>query len=382
MSGPSLSGLVVLAAGGTGGHMFPAEALARELLGRGLHVALVTDRRGQAFGERLPGVALHRIRVGRFGAGLMSKVIGVAELALGTLEASRLLRKLAPAAAVGFGGYPSVPTMLAATRLGVPTLVHEQNAILGRANRLLASRVRCIATSFPEVGAIRPADRDRVIETGNPVRPAIAAERGAAYLAPRSDGPFQILVLGGSQGARVLSEVIPAACAKLPEALRRRLRLMQQARAEDIEAVRRAHAATGVAAELTTFFDDVPARLARAHLVISRSGASSVSEIAMVGRPAILVPYLHAADDHQTANAQALAAVGGAWVIAQAAFTAEILADRLGTLMAAPEALARAAAAAHALGRPDAARALADLVIATMRGSNGAATSPIRENAA
>jgi UDP-N-acetylglucosamine--N-acetylmuramyl-(pentapeptide) pyrophosphoryl-undecaprenol N-acetylglucosamine transferase len=382
MSGPSMTALVVLAAGGTGGHMFPAEALARELLSRGLRVALVTDRRGQAFGERLPGVALHRIRAGRFGAGLVSKVVGVAELALGTLEASRLLRKLAPATAVGFGGYPSVPTMLAATRLRVPTLVHEQNAILGRANRLLAPRVLRIATAFPQVGAIKPADRTRVIETGNPVRPAIAAERGTPYPAARPDGAFQILVLGGSQGARVLSEVIPAACAKLPETLRRRLRLMQQARAEDIEAVRRAHAASGVAAELATFFDDVPARLARAHLVISRSGASSVAEIAMVGRPAILVPYLHAADDHQTANAQALAAAGGAWVIAQAAFTPEVLAERLTALMATPEALVRAAAAAHALGRPDAARALADLVIATVSGSNGAPTSLARKTAA
>jgi UDP-N-acetylglucosamine--N-acetylmuramyl-(pentapeptide) pyrophosphoryl-undecaprenol N-acetylglucosamine transferase len=381
MTGPSITAPIVLAAGGTGGHMFPAEALARELMTRGLPVALLTDRRGQAFGERFPGVALHCIRAGRFGAGLLSKVVGAAELALGTLEASRLLRKLAPAAAVGFGGYPSVPTMFAAARQGVPTLLHEQNAILGRANRLLAPRVRRIATSFAEVGAIRPADRARVVETGNPVRPAIAAERGTPYAAPRPDGPFQILVLGGSQGARVLSEVIPAACAKLPEALRRRLRLVQQARAEDVEAVRRAYAASSVAAELATFFDDVPARLARTQLVISRSGASTMAEIAMVGRPAILVPYLHAADDHQTANARALEAAGGGWVIAQLAFTAEALAERLGALMNAPEALLRAAAAAHAQGRPEAARALADLVIGTMRGSNGAG-SVMRENAA
>jgi UDP-N-acetylglucosamine--N-acetylmuramyl-(pentapeptide) pyrophosphoryl-undecaprenol N-acetylglucosamine transferase len=375
-----MTALVVLAAGGTGGHMFPAEALARELLSRSLGVALITDRRGQAFGERLPGVALHRIRAGRFGAGLMSKIVGVAELALGTLEARRLLRKLAPAAAIGFGGYPSVPTMLASAQLGVPTLLHEQNAILGRANRLLAPRVRRIATAFPEVDAIRPADRARVTETGNPVRPAIAAERGTGYPTPKPDGPFQILVLGGSQGARVLSEVIPAACTKLPEALRRRLRLTQQARAEDIEAVRRAHAASGVAAELATFFDDVPARLARAHLVISRSGASTMAELQIVGRPAILVPYQHAADDHQTANARALAAAGGAWVIPQPAFTADTLAERLSSLMTRPDTLVRAAAAAHALGRPDAARALADLVIATMSGSNGAPL--VREDAA
>ena len=371
-----MSALIVLAAGGTGGHMFPAEALARELLGRGLRVALVTDRRGQAFAA-LPGVALHRIRAGRFGAGLMSKVVGVAELALGTLEAGRLLRTLAPAAVVGFGGYPSVPTMLAAARHGLPSLIHEQNAVLGRANRLLAPRVKRIATAFAEVGALRDADRGRSVLTGNPVRPAIAALRGTAYRAP-AEGAFDILVIGGSQGARVLSEVVPVAFALLPEHLRRRLRVTQQARAEDLEAVRQAHRASGVAAELATFFSDVPERLARAHLVISRSGASTMAELAMAGRPAILVPYLHAADDHQTANARAMEQAGGAWVLPHAAFTPTALAGKLAELMAAPEQLVRAAAAAHAQGRPDAARALADLVVATL--SNG---HPVpRENAA
>ena len=375
-----MSALIVLAAGGTGGHMFPAEALARELLGRGERVALVTDRRGQAFGDRLAGVALHRIRAGRFGAGLMSKMVGIAELALGTLEARRLLRALSPAAVVGFGGYPSVPTMLAASRLGLPTVIHEQNAILGRANRLLAARARQIATSFAEVGAMRETDRARLVLTGNPVRPAIAALRGTPYCDIAADGPFQLLIIGGSQGARVLSEVIPAAFAALPQALRGRLRVTQQARAEDIEAVRRAHAHNGVAAELATFFADVPERLARAHLVVSRSGASTVAELAMIGRPAILVPYLHAADDHQTANARALEKAGGAWVMPHAAFTAEALAAKLGQLMQAADSLARAAAAAHGLGRPDAARALAELVIVAIGGRNG---HPLRrENAA
>ncbi len=367
----SAKGLVVLAAGGTGGHMFPAEALARELLARGFGVALVTDRRGQAFGEKLAGVELHRIRAGRLGAGLVSKVVGIAELALGTLEASRLLRALSPAAAVGFGGYPSVPTMLAAARLGLPTLIHEQNAILGRANRLLAPRVKRIATAFADLGAVRDADRARIVETGNPVRPAVAALRGTPYRAPGADGPFEILIIGGSQGARVLSEVIPPAFARLAEPLRRRLRVTQQARAEDIEAVRRAHEASGVAVELATFFTDVPARLARAHLVISRSGASTMAELAMIGRPAILVPYLHATDDHQTANARALQKAGGAWVIPEPAFTPAALHVRLCELIEGTEQLTRAAAAAYALGRPDAARALADLVVATMGGRNG-----------
>jgi UDP-N-acetylglucosamine--N-acetylmuramyl-(pentapeptide) pyrophosphoryl-undecaprenol N-acetylglucosamine transferase len=370
---------VILAAGGTGGHIFPAEALAHELLARGMSVALVTDRRGQAWGDRLPGVETHRIRAGQLGAGLIGKMTGLAEMALGTFEALRLLRGLAPAAAVGFGGYPSAPTMLAATRLGLPTLLHEQNALLGRANRLLASRVGTIATSFAEVGGLRAADRAKVVETGNPVRPAMTAVSGAEYVAPIGSGSIQLLILGGSQGARILSAVVPAALARLPPALRRCLVVTQQARPEDIDEVREAHAATGINAEVSAFFEDVPARLVRAQLVISRAGASTVAELCAVGRPAILVPYRHAADDHQSANARALAASGAAWVMPESAFTPALLAERLEQLLGAPAALIAAAAAVKRLGRPDAAKRLADLVARVAGGSNG--TAP-RENAA
>jgi len=366
--------LIVLAAGGTGGHMFPAEALARELLARGRSVALVTDRRGQAFGDRLPGVALHRIRAGRVDTGIVGKVAALAEMALGTLEAARLLRALSPAAVVGFGGYPSVPTMLAATRQGLATLLHEQNAILGRANRLLAPRVGTIATSFAEVGALKPGAH--VVETGNPVRPAVAVLRDAPYEAPAA-GRLTLLVIGGSQGARILSAVVPAALARLDPALRKRLVVMQQARPEDLAEVRHAHAANGVEAETAPFFDDVPARLARAQLVISRAGASTVAELAAIGRPAILVPYRHAADDHQTANARALGQAGAAWIMAETGFTPERLATLLAGLLPAPSRLAAAAAAAHRLGRIDAAARLADLVDAAA-GGNGAS----REHAA
>jgi UDP-N-acetylglucosamine--N-acetylmuramyl-(pentapeptide) pyrophosphoryl-undecaprenol N-acetylglucosamine transferase len=376
-----MSGPIVLAAGGTGGHLFPAQALAGTLLAMDRRVALVTDPRGQAFGGQLAEVDVHRIRAGRFDSGLLSKAVGLAEIALGTMEAGRLLRRLAPAAVVGFGGYPSVPTMLAAARLGLPTVIHEQNAILGRANRLLAPRMRRIATSFAAVGGMRPADRERAVETGNPVRPAIAALRDAPYPAIAPDGPLRILVLGGSQGARILSEVIPTAVAQLPDGLRHRLRLTQQARPEDIEAVRAAHAANGIAAELASFFTDVPARLAQAHLVISRSGASTVAELAMIGRPAILVPYLHATDDHQTANAVALSQAGAAWVMSQGDFGPTALAARLTVLFAAPTSLQEAAAAAHRLGRPEAATLLARLVIATAAGG-GASAAPVREMAA
>ncbi|HZL59064.1 MAG TPA: undecaprenyldiphospho-muramoylpentapeptide beta-N-acetylglucosaminyltransferase [Stellaceae bacterium] len=359
-----MSGIVVLAAGGTGGHIFPAEALAGELIGRGLKVALVTDRRGQAFGGKLPGVALHRIRAGRPGAGLISKFAAACEMALGMLAARRILRALAPIAAIGFGGYPSVPTMLAASQLGLPTVIHEQNARIGRANRWLAPRMRRIATSFAQLDGLDIIGHARIVETGNPVRAAVLAERGVAYVPPR-DGVIDLLVIGGSQGAHVLSAVVPQALALLPPALRARLKVAQQARPEDLDAVRRAYDESGIRAETATFFADVPTRLAAAHLVISRAGASSVAELCAIGRPAILVPYRHAADDHQTANAEALAAIGAAWVMSEQNFTATALAQRLEKLFGAPELLDAAARSAHRHGRPDAARRLADLLLET-----------------
>lgn len=359
-----MSALIVLAAGGTGGHMFPAEALAGELVGRGVTVALVTDKRGQAFDNRLPGVALHRIRAGRPGAGIASRVLAVCEIALGLLAARRILRSLAPAAAVGFGGYPSVPTMMAAARLGLPTVIHEQNARLGRANRWLTPRMKRIATSFAQVDGLAQTERARIVETGNPVRLAIVAERGQPY-APPVAGPINLLIIGGSQGARILSTVVPAGLALLPASIKARLAVTQQARPEDANAVRRAYETSGIRAEIATFFADVPVRMARAHLVISRAGASSVAELCVIGRPAILVPYRHAADDHQTANAEALAAAGAAWVMSEQSFTPPALAQRLETVFAQPALLAAAAASAQRHGRPDAARRLADLVIET-----------------
>jgi UDP-N-acetylglucosamine--N-acetylmuramyl-(pentapeptide) pyrophosphoryl-undecaprenol N-acetylglucosamine transferase len=334
-------------------------------------VALVTDKRGQAFGDKLPGVAIHRIRAGRIGAGIMGKVAALAETALGTIEASRLLRLLSPAVAVGFGGYPSVPTMLAATRQNLATVLHEQNAILGRANRLLAPRVGTIATSFATVGALRANPKSRIVETGNPVRPAIAALRGAPYQPPAGGGPVHLLITGGSQGARILSAVVPAALARLDDALKRRLVVMQQARSEDLAEVRRVYQSAGIEAETAAFFDDMPARLARAHLVIARAGASTVAEITVIGRPAILVPYRYAADDHQTANAAALTAEGAARVMAETGFTPERLAGEITRLVAVAQNLDALAAAARRLGRPDAATGLADIVAAAAGGSNG-----------
>lgn len=362
--------LIALAAGGTGGHLFPAEALACELMERGYRVAVITDRRGQAFGEKL-GVELHRVRAGRLEAGLKGKIVAVAEMALGTLGAQRLLKRLAPACVTGFGGYPSIPTMTAASRLDLPTLIHEQNALLGRANRLLAPRVRRIATSFEETKGIANGNLGKVVVTGNPVRPAIAMMRGVGYPPTASDAPFKILVMGGSQGAHILSAVVPRALAMLDPPLRQQFDVAQQARAEDLAAARQIYLDAQITAELATFFDDVPARLASAHLVISRSGASSVAEIAMVGRPAILVPFAAAAEDHQTLNARAFVASGAAWVMAEREFTPESLATHLAGLMTDHARLVHAAAAAAALGQPQAACHLAHLVEQLAGGANG-----------
>lgn len=357
--------LVLLAAGGTGGHVFPAEALASVLIERGFRLGLVTDRRGHAYGGTLGSLETFRISAGGIaGRGLMNKLRAVAELGLGVIQARSLLKRLRPAAVVGFGGYASVPTMVAATLLGLPTAIHEQNAVLGRANRLLAGRVRRIATSYANVLHVDPAWRDKLAHTGMPVRAAVAALRDAPYPALTEDGPIRLLVLGGSQGARVLSEIVPSALAALPDAIRGRLSVAQQCRPEDIEAVRGAYVGSGIDATLESFFADAPDRISAAHLVIARSGASTVAELTALGRPAILVPYPHAIDDHQTANARAVDEAGGAWLMPQPAFTSDALASRLEALFTQPGTLARAAGCARTAGRPDAAAQLADLVAA------------------
>ena len=364
---------VVLAAGGTGGHIFPAIAVAEELLSRGIAVSLVTDRRGQGFGDRLADVDLHRISASGVSGGASAKLRGAASIALGFLQARRLLARLKPACVVGFGGYPSVPTMLAATSRRLPTLIHEQNAVLGRANRLVAGRVSAIATSFAQTTGFRPGDETKTFLTGNPVRAAISAVRDIAYppIGPNGEG-VKLLVLGGSQGARIFSDIVPQAVSDMPPTLRRRFSITQQCRPEDVDRVRAAYAAIGVNATLASFFDDVPARMAGAHIVIARAGASTVAELAEVGRPAILVPYPHATDDHQTANARAMETLGGAWLVPETAFTPEALIIRLETFVNFPQKLSDAAAAMKVAGGLDAASAMADRVEA-LAGRTGAA---------
>ncbi|MBO6521298.1 MAG: undecaprenyldiphospho-muramoylpentapeptide beta-N-acetylglucosaminyltransferase [Rhodospirillales bacterium] len=365
--------LIVLAAGGTGGHVFPAEALARELMQRGHRLALVTDRRGDAYGGALGEIDTHRIRAGGIaGKGPLAKVRSVAELGLGTLQARALLKDLKPSAVVGFGGYASIPTMMAAGFAGISTVLHEQNAILGRANRLLAGRARAIAVSFPESLGIPANAESKVTHTGMPVRTNILEVRDTPYPTFTDDKPFNVLVLGGSQGAHVLSEVIPEAMGRLAEKTRKRLSITQQCRPEDLENVRGTYKRLGIDAELASFFDDVPARLATSHLVISRSGASTVAELLAVGRPALLVPYRYAIDDHQSLNAHAVDEVGAGWLIPEVDFTAESLASRLESMFGMPMILEKAAEAARKAGRPDATERLATLVEAMLDGENGA----------
>ncbi len=359
----SPSPLIVLTAGGTGGHVFPAEALARVLAARSYRLALVTDRRGTSYQGALAQIETHRLPVTTLAGTIVQRLRGGLDLALSTMRARSLLRRLRPAAVVGFGGYPSLPAMFAAAQLGIPSALHEQNAVLGRANRLLARRVSAIATSFPQVTFVPEAVRSRVTLTGNPVRPTVIGLRRDGYEALAPDGRLRLLVTGGSQGARVFSEVVPAAVAALPADQRARLAIVQQCRPEDIESVRSAYRAAGVAAELATFFEDLPARLAQASLVICRAGASTVAELTGIGRPAVLVPYPYATDDHQRANAAALTAAGAGWLIANQEFTASALTTRLAGVLADPAPLAAAAAASRALGRPDAAERLADVVV-------------------
>ena len=355
------SSLIVLAAGGTGGHVFPAEALARELLGRGLRVALFTDQRGNRFGSDLP-VPVYRVRASSLGKGLFGNARSLVEMALGVFQARRLLRKLRPAAVVGFGGYPSVPSLYAAARLNIPIILHEQNAVLGRANRAAMGKARLIATSFPQVVGLKSGNAVRIVHTGNPVRPAFAALRASPYVPVTDDGPVRLLVLGGSLGARVFSQVVPKAVALMPEHLRHRLIVAQQCIAEDLETTRAAYAGAGIEAELLSFFNDVPERMAGAQLIISRSGGGAVAELTAIGRPSILVPYPHGHAGEQIGNAEAIADAGGAWLIPEQAFTPEALAVRLEALLTLPNSLAKAAAAARGWGTVTAADNLANCV--------------------
>lgn len=331
-------------------------------MGRGYRLVLVTDRRGSAYSGLLGDLETHHIRAaGISGRGLTARISAVFQLGLGWLQARRLLKQLRPRAVVGFGGYPSVPTVVAASQLKCKTIIHEQNAVLGRANRVLAPYAACIATGFEKAAMPHERDQARAVHTGNPVRPEVI-EATTPYRAPDNAGPIEILVTGGSQGAAVFSEVIPPALAALPDALRGRLRVAQQCREDGLAQVHAVYEESGIQAELATFFSDIPARLARAHLVIGRSGASTVAELAATGRPAIMIPFPHAIDNHQRENAARLCDAGGGWLIPQEDATSDSLSGLIRLLLGSPDKLQRAAECARRFGVTDAAERLADLV--------------------
>ncbi|HEV7308625.1 undecaprenyldiphospho-muramoylpentapeptide beta-N-acetylglucosaminyltransferase [Ensifer sp.] len=360
-------GIILLAAGGTGGHLFPAEALAHELKDMGYSVHLVTDSRAERYAGKFPADEVHVVPSATIGS---KNPISVAKslwtLWTGMRAARRLIARLRPKAVVGFGGYPTVPPLLAATGMGVPSIIHEQNAVMGRANKALASRVKAIAGGFLPEGT--GAFAEKTVTTGNPVRPAVLAAANVPYGAASGETPFHLVVFGGSQGAQYFSKAVPQAICRLDDGLRQRFRVTQQARPEDKDGVIATYEKLGVPAEVSPFFTDMAERIAGGQLVICRSGASTVSELAVIGRPSILVPYPYALDHDQAANAAALAAKGGARVIAQAELTADRLAGILKDAVENPQSLAEMAANARETGKPDAASLLASLVEAIASG--------------
>jgi UDP-N-acetylglucosamine--N-acetylmuramyl-(pentapeptide) pyrophosphoryl-undecaprenol N-acetylglucosamine transferase len=358
--------LVMVAAGGTGGHLFPAEALSAALGKRGIQTALATDTRAAKYGEYF--TALHVVPSATIrGRDPISLARTGVTLAYGLAKAYALLRRVRPAVVVGFGGYPSVPPVLAASLMKIPTLLHEQNAVMGRANRFLAARVSTIATGFAGVTDNDKALAIKTVCIGNPLRPAVIEAAKTAYEPVEQNGPIRLLVFGGSQGARIMADIVPPAIAKLEPHLQMRLKIVQQTREEDIARVREIYARAQVSAELAPFFTDLPAQMAQSHLVVSRSGAGTVAELSAIGRPAILVPLPHALDQDQAANALVLEKAGGAIRLLQKDFTPDRLAVELNTLAADPSRLSVMAHAARGIGVLDAADRLADLVLKTAR---------------
>ncbi|MEL6238439.1 MAG: undecaprenyldiphospho-muramoylpentapeptide beta-N-acetylglucosaminyltransferase [Pseudomonadota bacterium] len=352
----------VLAAGGTGGHLIPAFALATELEARGHHVALITDVRGAKIPGKPDSVPAHVIPVGRFGKNPLKWPAGISAVLEGRRMAQRVFETFEPSAVIGFGGYPALPALLAANSARIPSVVHEQNAVLGRVNRLLAGRVDAIATSYPEVQRLKSKFANKTHLVGNPVREEVLALRDQDFPALTDESLLRVLVTGGSQGARILSEVVPDGLAMLPPPLRSRLQITQQCRPEDVDGVRERYNQHDIAAELGTYFEDMHERLADTHLFIGRAGASTIAELTAVGRPAILIPLSIATDDHQAANTREMVKAGGARMIRQDNFGPKELAKQIQAMAQKPESLANAAHGAWNCGRPDAAKDLADLV--------------------
>jgi UDP-N-acetylglucosamine--N-acetylmuramyl-(pentapeptide) pyrophosphoryl-undecaprenol N-acetylglucosamine transferase len=353
--------LVVIAAGGTGGHLFPAAAFAEEMRQRGWRVVLMTDARGRRYAEHFPAERIEDVAAASPTANPLKALPALMKIWRGVGEAKRRFNELNPSLVAGFGGYPSFPALMAARARKVPIIIHEQNSVLGRVNRALAGSAAIVACAFERLDRLPPSAEPRKRVVGNPVRAPILAVRERPYPEAPAGGRLNLLIIGGSQGARLFGDVIPKAVAALPQHLRDRLDVVQQAREEQAAEVKQAYAAANIAAEVAPFFSNMGERLGAAHLVIARAGASTVTELQVAGRPAILVPFAAAADDHQTANAEGLSGVGAADVLSEPEFTPAALAALLERRLSDPHQLAVRAAAARAAARPDAAKTLADL---------------------
>lgn len=352
----------VLAAGGTGGHMVPAHAVAQELMARGHRVALVTDERGAKIPGLFEDVQTHILPAGRMSGGLRGWIKGGQAILEGRRMARQLYQTFEPSAVVGFGGYPALPALLGAFAEGIPTIVHEQNAVLGRVNRLVSGKVAAIATAYPDVKRLKARFAEKTHLIGNPVRESVLDLREEPFPVFSEESVLRLLVTGGSQGATILSQVVPAGLAMLPISLRRRLQVTQQCRPEDIEQVRAVYAEMEIPADLSTYIEDFPAKLGWAHLVIARAGASTISELTAAGRPAILIPLPTAMDNHQAYNVREMVTAGGARAIDQSRFTPQELAKQMQKLAMDPGALENAAERARSCGRPDAVKDMADLI--------------------
>jgi UDP-N-acetylglucosamine--N-acetylmuramyl-(pentapeptide) pyrophosphoryl-undecaprenol N-acetylglucosamine transferase len=359
---------IMLAAGGTGGHLFPAFALAQELGRRGIVVDLITDLRGDKYGDDFPARHVYRVPAATLTGKSPAAVAKTGyTLTRGTAAAFKLLGEVKPKAVIGFGGYPTFPPLIAAKLRRIPSALHEQNAVLGRANTMLAKRVTAIATSFPDVKGVTDALRAKVRFTGNPVRDIVIDWSSRAYRPPQATGPFNLLVFGGSQGARFFSDMVPPALATMTAEQRSALFVTQQAREEDVARVNEAYRAAGIRAQVAPFFKNLPEEMAKAHVVVGRAGASTVAELTVIGRPAILVPLPHALDNDQLQNAKRLEAAEAGWCMEQKMITTETLAAALLQAFGNPDLLTRVAANAKAMGKPDAVVRLADLAEGLMR---------------
>lgn len=354
---------ILLAAGGSGGHLFPAMALAEELMKDNHNVCIVTDHRGARFkGDSTP-YPIEIINSATLEPGLIGKFKTAFKLGIGVLQSFKLIKSFKPDVVIGFGGYPAFPPVFTAQKLGIKTILHEANAVLGKANKMLAKQATKIALSLPTTLGVHDvsSNKDKAEVTGNPVRSEIIQKQGATYKPFHGEETIRIFIMGGSQGARTFSEIVPEAVALLPEHIQKRLHIIQQCRPEDLDDAQNRYAQTKAQIELESFFNDVPEQFEKCHLFIGRSGASTVSEVAIIGRPAIFVPMYHA-DMQQKVNADVIADVGGAWVILQDGFTAEALSARLETLFSLPQGLEAAAAKSASVGKPDATKNLAQLV--------------------